>query len=200
MEFESYDELDILFAIGVIIANNIVLENKNNNTKPKLYKNIATSVYGEYFGLDSYSEEASILTGFINNFIVNVCYQDKVKYEKPIGDYIREFGELQLEENIDGTYKMSYFQNAGIKPNNLECSIDELYVMSIDISSQLVNNKKNKLLNNIAFSKYNEYLGLNPLSRDAALITGIVNSNIINTYYNDCFEYEVTDKEKNKRL
>lgn len=196
-----YNYVDMLYSMGLNVGNSIILGKNNENAciDPKLFEDVATSVYGNELCVFPSSVDAMILTSFINNYIVMVKYHDRVKYSKPIGDYIKDFGDLEVIENSDGTYKLNYKEKTKALPTNTINNVDRIYSLGINIFKEMASENNNQLLQNVAFSKYNEYLNLNPLGRDALLITAVINNNIINKFYKDQFEFEESIiEEENK--
>ena len=68
------------------------------------------------------------------------------------------------------------------------------------VKEELKENKKPRLIYNIAFTKYNEALNFDPLSMESFIITSLINDYILISYYQNTVKYSrpVTDYVEDK--
>ena len=59
------------------------------------------------------------------------------------------------------------------------------HIISIELQKFKETKEKPKMINNIAFTEYNESLKLDPVSPEAMLLTSYINNWIIETFHND---------------
>lgn len=69
-------------------------------------------------------------------------------------------------------------------------SIAKIYMVE---EIKINHESKPKLIHNIAFTKYNDALGFDPLSFEAFTVTSLINDYIIHTYYQDIVKYSKPD-------
>lgn len=99
-------------------------------------------------------------------------------------------GSIVSKEDHKKTHMTDFSHN----PSELLSLAHFVYIQMInEYKNQKV--KRPKLLQSIAFTKYNDDLNLDPIDPVAVFITSYLNDRIIRDYYSNRFEYEDIPKE-----
>ena len=112
------------------------------------------------------------------NIKKDVFFMEKEDVLKLFEDFdIINFKEVERDGKT-GLGKIKHWHTFEIIAKNIDGIVPQGNKSHQELLHQMASENNNQLLQNVAFSKYNEYLNLNPLGRDALLITAVINNNI----------------------